>query len=172
MTTKPLMLEGLLPEEDKKRDGFIHEWRKEKQRLEEEVRGLRHDLDEAQAKNETLERSLRNLRRQLSPLHNALRAVFGEIELAVGEEQYAPAANGAGPQSESRTDPRWESWKAKIPGRPAEMIDLLLLHKSMGTKALMSAMHCAKDTVYGSAKKLNAAGLLATSQPYSLRQLE
>jgi hypothetical protein len=83
-----------------------------------------------------------------------------------------PANAGAAPTAPNGIDPRWESWKQKLPGKPAEMIDLLLLHKSMSTKALMSAMSCSKDSVYTAARKLNGAGLLATSQPYVLRQLE
>ena len=77
MSTKPLLLDGLAVEDVKGKDG--QDWRKEKQRLEEEARGLRHDLDEAEAKNEVLEKTMRNLRRQLGPLHNALRLQAGNV---------------------------------------------------------------------------------------------
>jgi hypothetical protein len=168
------MLEGVLgkPSHDSEGDGLLHKIRKEKQQLEDELRDVRQELDDLRVDKERLERSVRNLRQQLSPLHRGLRALFGEIELAVGEEEFTSASNGASaPQAERGVDPRWESWKAKMPGRPAEMIALLLLHKSMSTKALGAAMHCSKDTVYLAAKKLNSASLLATSQPYSLREL-
>jgi hypothetical protein len=172
VTPQGLMLEGVLKEAPGADDGLLRKLRKEKQQLEDDLRDARQELDDARTQNERLERSMRNLRQQLSPLHRGLRALFGEIELAVGEEQYsAPSVNTAAP-SNSTVDPRWESWKQTMPGRPAEMIDLLLLHKSMQTKALMSALHCSKDTVYNAARKLSQAGLLATSQPYSLKELQ
>lgn len=170
--SQPLMLEGLAKPVSDDADE-MRALRRQNQRMDEELRSLRNELGQAQADKEKQERSLRALRNQLTPLHRALRAVFGEIELAIGEEEFVVPGRGVEvAHHEGRVDPRWQSWKEKMPGRTAEMIDLLLLHKSMGTKALMSAMHCAKDTVYGAAKKLNAAGLLATSQPYSLKQLE
>lgn len=169
--TQPLMLEGLAPEIHD--DGLVRELRKENQRLEDELRAARQELDDVRAEKERVERSVRVLRQQLSPLHRYLRALFGEIELAIGEEEFsAPVPSGGGSQRESGVDPRWQSWKEKLPGAPAEMIDLLLLHKNMSTKALMTAMRRGKDTVYSAARKLNAAGLLATSQPYSLKSLE
>jgi hypothetical protein len=168
---KPLLLDGLVntPAES---DGLLQEWRREKQRLEEEILSLRHELDAARSHNEILERSLRALRSQLTPLHRALRAVFGEIELAVGEETFSVASAAATPQQASSADPRWASWKEKLPGKPAEMIDLLLLHKTMSVKALMTAMRCGKDAIYQAAYKLGQAGLLAGSKPYSLKVLD
>lgn len=172
MSTKPLMLEGVLGEAHRTDDGILQKLRKEIQSLQDELRLARQELDDMRADKERLERSVQNLQRVLSPLHRSLRSLFGEIELVVGEEEVSNKASATAAWVQSGIDPRWNSWKEKMPGRPAEMIDLLLLHKSMGTKALMAAMHCSKDTVYTSAKKLNTAGLLATNQPYSLRTLE
>lgn len=172
---KPLLLDGLVGAAPEASDGMLHEWRREKQHLEEEILSLHHDLDAARSHNEILERSLRALRTQLAPLHRALRAVFGEIELAVGEDSFfsfASNGGGAAPSRTSGNDPRWESWKEKLPGKPAEMIDLLLLHKTMSVKALMTAMRCGKDAIYQAAYKLSQAGLLAGSKPYSLKQLD
>lgn len=153
------MLDGLVTVEDKKSDGLLHEWRKEKQRLEEEVRNLRHDLDEAEAKNETLERSLRNLRQKLSPLHNALRAVFGEIELAVGEEAFS-STPGATAAVNSSVDPRWESFKQTFPGHPARIIDALLSHREMTITQLSTLLKAHYDSVRKALSVLTKAGAI------------
>lgn len=163
MSAKPLMLEGLAPVEDPKgKDGMLHEWRKEKQRLEEEVRGLRHDLDEAEVKNAALERSLRNLRRQLSPLHNALRAVFGEIELGIADREEAttstPSQSGS---SLSSNDPRWESYKQTFPGTAARIIDALLAHREMSISQLAALLKAHYNTVNSALLVLSKAGAVS-----------
>jgi len=164
------MLEGVLPEEPEADDGLLRKLRKEKQQLEDQLREMRQELDDVRTDKERLERSIRNLRQQLSPLHRGLRALFGEIELAIGEETVSSASVNTGAVAVG-IDPRWEDWKRKLPGKSSEMIDLLLLHKTMGTKALMTAMHCGKDAVYQAAYKLGQAGLLSSRTPYVLKEL-
>jgi hypothetical protein len=67
-------------------------------------------------------------------------------------------------------DPRRELRKRRLPGRPAEMIGLLLVNGSMSVKSLMVAMHCGKDTVYQAASKLGRAGVIVNSGGrYSLK---
>jgi len=55
-------------------------------------------------------------------------------------------------------DPRRELRKRRLPGRPAEMIGLLLVNGSMSVKSLMVAMHCGKDTVYQSGGRYSLKG--------------
>jgi hypothetical protein len=160
MSTKPLMLEGLArdPGND---EGLLHRLRKEKQQLDEELLSVRRDLDDSNREKERLERTLRNLRQQLSPLHRALRAVFGEIELAIGEEDFAaPSPSGSeGPQAQ-RTDPRWESYKQNFPGAPARMIDALLTHREMNITQLSKLLKMDYSTAKAAASKLRQAGAI------------
>lgn len=128
--------------------------------LEVELAGTDKELEEARRQCARTETAARELRRILTPLHRALGAVFGTFESIPDD--------GA---QQSSTDPRWERWKRDLPGKPADMIDLLRLHGSLSTKALMTAMKCGKDAVYQAAFKLGKAGLLASNSPYSLKQL-
>src|SRR4051812_35115026 len=95
--------------------------------LEAEVRMAKSEAIKAK-RNADL--ALGNLKKQLSPLYRALQQVFGELE-SVGVEE-APG---------QQIDPRWQSWKQRMPGRPAEFIDLLLTHGSMSVKQFMAAAH-------------------------------
>ena len=132
--------------------------------LEAENDGLRADLQAVQrqlleARREAA-RAVAKLRQVLKPQYDALRMLFGEMDAILGEETpEAPKSNA-----------RWESWKQRMPGRPAEMIDLLLLHGSMSVKNLMAAMHCGKDAVYQAASKLGQAGVITNNGGrYSLK---
>lgn len=155
--TKPLMLEGLIQSPQDDSEGLLQEWRREKQQFEEEILRLRHELDEANAQNEKLERSIRGLRQQLSPLHRALRAVFGEIELAIGEEMRA-ASEAPNLSPANSGDPRWESFKRTFSGCGAEIIDALLAHQQMTLSQLSTLLKRHYDTVKGAAAKLQKAG--------------
>ncbi len=163
MATKPLTLSGLVePVANAAGNGILRELRIEKQRLEEETLRLRRELDDAHLQNEKLERSLRTLRKQLSPLHHALRAVFGEIELAVGEEEFAaaPASANSPSQPSSGSDARWESYKNTFPGVGAKIIDALLSHEEMNYVQLGALLKHSYDTIKGAAAKLMKAGAL------------
>lgn len=138
--------------------------------LEAENRMLQEQLAAAQrqiidAKKESA-RAVAGLRKSLSPLFNSLNVLFGEMD-AAGIAEDTPGSSTTQPS----TDPRWQSWKQRMPGRPAEMIDLLLLHGSMSVKNLMAAMHCGKNAVYQAASKLGQAGVVVNSNGrYSLKQ--
>lgn len=123
-------------------------------RLEDEIMRLRRQLADAEnyenKARQQAGQAMSALRKTLAPLYRALQAVFGELD-AAGVEDSAPT---------SSVDPRWQSWKNKLPGRPAEMIDLLLLHGEMNRNQLMAAMHAGKDVVRITISKLNVAGLL------------
>ena len=140
--------------------------------LERENGDLRHRLQiaelEASHAKEQVTVALTRLRSMTLPFYQLLRAVHGEID-ALGIEDAPQAANGSAAKT---GNPKWDNWKQKMPGRPAEMIDLLLLHENMSTKQLMAAMHCAKDTVYQAAYKLGQAGLVVNNGGrYSLKEI-
>jgi septal ring factor EnvC (AmiA/AmiB activator) len=135
------------------------EWRRKEQQLEEEILSLRRELDDAHTQNEKLERALRTLRKQLSPLHHALRAVFGEIELAVGEEQISSVGatrNSAEPTNSGNAG-RWDAIKGRLTKKQSELIDVLLL------QGRMNRTQCAKaiKSDYTFCRKSVVAPLLA-----------
>lgn len=147
----------------------------EVERLRAENRRLQRAVSDAELEakraREDAERALSALRRQLSPLYRALQAVFGELDDAGVRDETAPPTTIGAPVSLG-IDRRWESWKQKLPGRPAEMIDLLLLHGDMSRNQLMAAMRAGKDVVRVTASKLNVAGLLLKNGGrFSLKQL-
>lgn len=147
------LLEGNVDE----RDGTIAALEQEVERLEGDLGIARAEVAQLRKENA---RAISALRRQLSPLYQALRQVFGEMDALGGED----------PTEAPKADARWESWKKRLPGRPAEMIDLLLLHGSMSVKNLMAAMHCGKDAVYQAASKLGQAGVVTNNGGrYSLK---
>lgn len=157
---QPLALEGLVETKADRDSEELRQLRRENQRMDEELRNLRNELGQAQADKETLERGIRALRQQLSPLHRALRAVFGEIELAIGEEELSNGG-GARPQTGSGTDPRWEHAKQNFPGVPSQIIDALLSQRELNLTQL--AGYCRRDysTIKRAAQVLSKAGLLA-----------
>jgi hypothetical protein len=100
------------------------------------------------------------LRRQLTPLYRALQSVFSELDAAgVVEETigYASSTNNPAPP---RTSAVWESWKSRMPGGPAKIIDALLVHGEMNTQQLAIATGVHRNSVPAMIFKLNKAGLL------------
>lgn len=146
---KPLLLEGEVDTRDQ-----------EIESLNNRIADLEGELEVARAEAKRAmqqgARAVAKLRQILGPLYNSLQVLFGEMDATGLVESDTSSAAPA-------TDARWESWKKRLPGRPAEMIDLLLLHKSMSVKNLMAAMHCGKDSVYQAAYKLGQAGIVSNN---------
>lgn len=164
---QPLMLEGIAKRvaSSGNDDGMLHEWRKEKQHLEEDLRLVRQQLEGVRAENEVLQRSMRNLRDSLSPLHRALRVVFGEIELAIGEESETASSPSGSSIPTPGGDARWESYKATFPGVPASMIDALMAHREMSYTQLAAFLRRDYNTVKNAAAKLQKAGAVVKDGP-------
>lgn len=143
----PLLLEGEVVED--KTASFIAALRK----MDDRIRELEAEVSVAKAETAQAKREAASafvtLRKLLKPWHLTLKQIYGELD-ALGPDEL-PSASAS---------PKWESWKKKLPGRPAEMIDLLLLHGEMGRNQIMAAMHCGKDTVRVTVSRLNVAGLL------------
>jgi hypothetical protein len=135
-----------------------HDYRRDVQRLEDENRSLRRDLEDAVADKEKYARSIRNLQSTLLPFHRAFRVLFGEMDLAVGEATAGPA-NPSAP-AEQGNDPRWESFKNRFPGVGARIIDALQIHGDMQVTHLATFVKAAKGTVYNAGDKLSAAGAI------------
>lgn len=108
--TKALLLESMVDATTVNDREYRENSRHEMQRLEDENRSLRREVEDLTEDKKRLTRTIENLRGQLSPLHTALRVVFGEIELGIGEE---PAYSPTSPSSTSpASDPRWQSYKS------------------------------------------------------------
>lgn len=108
--------------------------------------------------------AMSELRRILAPLHRALALVFEELNSAGAAPGFD--ADSAG------VDRRWNSWKQRLPGRPAEMIDALLEHREMSAAQLAALLHCDPRTVHRAAHELNKAQLISSSGgKYSLKTL-
>ncbi len=137
--------------------------------LREEIRDLREQLRDAQrevamAKREAA-RALGNLRKQLNPLYQALQMVFGELDSVDENEPLTAPVN-------PRTSAVWESWKSKLPGRTAQIIDALLLHGEMNSTQLAIAIGIHRNNVPQLIFKLNKAGLIdKNGNKYSLKKL-
>jgi len=136
--------------------------------LRDELRDVKRELFEARQQLRQSERqvnsALGSLRRQLSPLYQALQKVFGEIEGAGMEDDSAPVID-------SRQKAIWESWKAKMPGRPAQVIDALLLHGEMNSQAIAVAIGIHRNNVPQIMTRINKAGILGKNgNKYFLKQ--
>lgn len=140
------------------------------------IENLEQDLEDARAATKRAReqsvaatRALGNLRRQLDPLHKALRAIFGELDAANIESSESN-------DSQSSVSPRsaqvWESWKQRFGGGTAKVIDALLLHKEMNTTQLSIATGLHRTTIPALIFKLNKASLInKNGGKFSLKEL-
>lgn len=130
---------------------------------------LRRELAESESARAAAEQdarlaqsSIRMLRQQLGPLYRALQAIFGEIEAAGVED--VPMGTGAPSASAARSDARvtavWESWKVRLGGQCAKVIDVLLTHGEMNTTQLAIAVGTRRQNIPNLIYKLNQAGLI------------
>jgi len=136
---------------------------------------LEVELKTERRKNATTEKGVAQLRNILSPLHQALGMVFGQIEsMGVGE-----SARSAG-QVPSTNDPRkaavWDSWVEKLGGKDSfagKMISALLQHGALTSKQI--AIHIGTkrmQTVYETTLKVNKAGILdKNGDKFALKEL-
>jgi len=137
--------------------------------LQDENRVLQAELTKAQRDSA---RALASLRRQLTPLYQALQAVFGELDavlVADAQETVSPPASAA---QDARVVAVWASWKSKLGQGPAKVIDSLLLHGEMNTQQLAIATGYHRHTVPNHIHRLHQAGLVnKNGGRFSLKQL-
>ena len=137
--------------------------------LEAEVEGLKAQLAHEKQAGREGARAVAALRKQLTPLYQALQMVFGQMEAVTGAD-VAPAGHAAA--HDPRVSAVWASWKSKMPGQAAQVIDALLLHGEMNTQQIAIAIGCHRNTVPNLIFKLNKAGLLnKNGGRFSLKQL-
>lgn len=133
----------------------------------EDLEVTRVELDAERRKTRGLELGVTELRRQLSPLYQALRMVFGEMDaIPVGE-----GVPSSVPNVKRKV---WDDWIDKF-GREtlnAKLIAALLDHGTMSPAQLRVAMKCGENSVYEAIKRLKKLGLLqGTAGKYSLKEL-
>jgi hypothetical protein len=163
---QPLQLEGkVLQPPDEKYDRLLRDLQFARQLVaekESELVRLRSDY-------QRLVTAVDYLREQLDPLYTGLRAIFGQIDLV---SEGVPRSTPTSGLALQMSNPKWDSWKKRMPGRPAEVIDLLLLHEEMSIKQLMAALKCGDKTAYNIMSRLSSAGLVSNSGgKYRLREI-
>lgn len=132
---------------------------------------LEADLILERQKSKSVERGAVKLRQVLTPLHQAIGMVFGEIDAmgvsgAAGE---SPAPVSADPSKSAA----WDSWKQKMGGAARTIIDLLMLHGQLTQEQMRIHIGTKRmQTVYDATSKLNKAGLVVkTGDKFSLKEL-
>lgn len=155
--SRPLLGEYVDPADDSA------ELRRRIARLSAQLEDARAETREAQNKSKNAMRALQNLQRQLAPMYNALRAVFGEFEL-IGSSDDVPSQRVSGV---------WDSWKSKLGGKQAEFIQAMLDHgHPMTSEQLRVATHTGRSTVPQIIYKLNTLGLInKNGGKFSLKEL-
>jgi hypothetical protein len=144
------------------RDRIIASLQEENRDLQDQVAAARRELE---AQRSESSRAVAELRRQLLPLFQALRAVFGEIDAIAPQ-----AANGVYQQNDKKTAV-WESWMKKLPGKRADFIQALLEHGEMTGAQLRVATHTAAGSVAGIIHELKKLGLInKNGGKYSLKE--
>lgn len=130
--------------------------------LNDQVEYLTTALEKERQKGRKNEQAILHLRRILLPLFQSLQMVFDVI----------PDGQGVGadvPPQESRV---WESWKSKLGGTAAKIIEALLEHGEMSVAQIRVACHCGQQTVYDVTSKMNKLGLInKNGGRYSLKKL-
>jgi hypothetical protein len=156
MSTRQPLLEGhVAPQE-------VEVLRRKVARLEEDLEHSQAALADAREQSAASVRACTALRRQLEPLYQAMRMIFGELD----------AVSGVAPEEHPRTSAVWESWKQRLGGRKADFIDLLLVHGAMSHKQLAAANHCAYQTSVDTIVAMNKAGIISKNGgKFSLKEL-
>ena len=145
------------------RDTEIDALREQVATLEVELENARREVTQTRKENV---RAIASLRRHLSPLYQALQAVFGELDTIGGVDE--PTTQASNP----RVNAVWQSWKSKLGGSCAKLIDALLLHGEMNTQQLAIAVGLHRTTIPALIYKLNQAGLINKSGgKFSLKSL-
>lgn len=113
---------------------------------EDELAKLREELSEMRAELDELQDSLERDRQKLGATLHALRAIFGG------------SPDTTQPVSSASMNPRWEALKRAFPGRPAELVDVLIAHGPLTTTQIAAIMRADTRTVHQLIYKLNKAG--------------
>lgn len=133
-------------------------------RLRASVERVTRERDAARTQVVDLQRRLRQatssterLREQLEPLYRALQGVWGELEEVAPDAKQEATEESPG----AKSSPIWESWKTRMPGAPAKIIDALLMHGTATVEQLVVLTQISrKQTIYDSIKRMKTAGII------------
>lgn len=139
-------------------------------RLRREIAGLEQELQQAKADAAQFKsaasdsvNAIRTLRKVLDPFRIAIGMIYGEISRVDAEE-----ASGSG---SSGGDAKWVTWKQRLGGKQAEIIDLLLLQDAMTITQVSKAAHCHYDTAAKHLSDMAGQGILSKNgNAYSLKR--
>jgi hypothetical protein len=136
--------------------------RRKIQRLEDDLQNAREAVADERKRSANAFRSMAALKQNLQPFYRALQMIFGELE------DVSEVMGGSAPASREK----WEIWKRKLPGKPAEFIEALLEHGELNSAQLKSLTHSGTSTVPQIIYKLNSLGLLnKNGGKFSLKDL-
>jgi hypothetical protein len=156
MSSRPLLGAGQSFEVDEN-DSL----RRKVERLESEVADVRRQLREAKLKLSTANLPLLKIQKLLGPWHDAINELYGEFD---GVEFSSSPQN--------KNSAVWESWKQKLGGGTAKVIDALLLHGEANTIQLSIATGLHRTTIPALIHKLNKASLInKNGGKFSLKEL-
>jgi DNA-binding transcriptional ArsR family regulator len=154
------LLEGQIESPEQER---IRELERENGALRDEVERLQLDLKHARSSSS---QAVSAIRRQLGPLHAALKLLFGEID------KIEPVDGTGSSSDESRKNPVWEAWKQRLGQTPARVIDALLVHGELNTQQLAIATGLHRTTIPKAIYVLNKAGLISKNGGrFSLKEI-
>lgn len=141
--------------------------------LERENAELKERLREAQQETASVRsesaRGAGELRRILSPLHQALKLVFGELDAIAPDS--APSQGGDAIPVKNQTV--WDSWKKRLGGTTSKVIDALMTHGELDTAQLAIVTGLDRRTISNTCiYKLNQAQLInKNGGRFSLKEL-
>ena len=161
MSTRPLLSNGptTMPRPDE--DYRILQRRVEQ--LEDELAQEKLRTQEARNQSVRVHRAQARLKQQLSPLYQAIRGIMEDLP----EEDVNVSVD-----SSMQPRDKWEIQKRLFPGKPSEIIDLLLIRSNMSTKELATANRSDPRTITKAIFTLNNAGLIEKNGGrFSLKQL-
>lgn len=159
----PLQLEGRVQEYVEDNHAQLVE---ENRQLHIKVRQLDEALRMERLSAEAARACVRELTRILDPFRRAIALIYGEIDLAgLTGEPSAPAARPSG------SSPAWDTWKRKLGGKKAEVIEALESHP-MSRDQVRVATSSGWSTVDAALAYLKSVGLIEkTGNKWSLKSL-
>jgi hypothetical protein len=150
--SSPLQLTGKIVADDdlnRLRDQNLH--------LANQLADCRAEFARMKMERDAMFQAVGGLRKILAPLWGELENVPAGIDVVS-----TPATPNL----------RIESAKRRMPGKPAEFIDLLLEHGPMNVTNFVTLARCSKQTAYNTLSKLSQAGIIQNNGGrYSLKEL-
>jgi len=149
------------------RDEEIRQLREENDALQMMVRDSERAAQDAKQQQRDYAAALARLKRQLSPLYQALCQVFGDLDAAGVEDIIGPREQA----THTRGSAVWDEWKARLGPGCTKVIDVLLLGGEMTIAAISIAGKMGKRQVYEATAKMGQVGILVRNGgKFSLKQ--